>query len=405
MKHTILHYIYVMIAGMILFPATALAIRISPQQFSVRNDSLHLSLDIDLNDVHVGSLTAVSFTLVLQAAKREGVEVELPPVIITGSKRFRFERRERALASCNAAAAPYLVLIDNDKNVSKNINYRISVPYASWMQNARLLLRQEVKDCCDLQLLGVDTLEQQIALKGFPEHRPVPVPDTGSQKNRPVSTRKIIADTDSAHAVPCQAREQGSALVQASATVPVQTPAPVPAKPAPDTESLVLYFDYPIGKDDIHPDLKNNRYQIDKIDRLFAPLQRENFVSVRSIRVCGYCSPDGNYGDNERLAEARSRFFSIYLRNAYGIPRSLVQVKSVAEDWEGLTDLLMRDNPPYREAALQVIARYGVFNGREKHLMDLQGGVPYKDMLRHFFPRLRRIEVIVRYENNNKEDE
>lgn len=393
MKQTILHYIYVIFAGMILFPATALAIRISPQQFFVRNDSLHISLDMDLNDVHVGSLTAVSFSLVLQAAKREGVEVELPPVIITGSKRFRFERRERALASCNAAAIPYLVLIDNHKTVSKNIDYRISIPYASWMQKARLLLRQELKDCCDLQLLGVDTLEQQIALKGHP----VPVPDTVSQKNRPVPTRKIIADTVSASAVTRQAHKQGS--------TPVQTPAPVPAKPARDTESLVLYFDYPIGKDDIHPDLKNNRYEIDKIDRLFAPLQRENFVSVRSIRVCGYCSPDGNYGDNERLAEARSRFFSIYLRNAYGIPRSLVQVKSVAEDWEGLTDLLMRDNPPYREAALQVIARYGVFNGREKHLMDLQGGAPYKDMLRHFFPRLRRIEVIVRYENNNKEDE
>lgn len=134
----------------------------------MRNDSLHISLDMDLNDVHVGSLTAVSFTLVLQAAKREGVEVELPPVIITGSKRFRFERRERALASCNAAAIPYLVLIDNHKTVSKNIDYRISIPYASWMQKARLLLRQELKDCCDLQLLGVDTLEQQIALKGHP---------------------------------------------------------------------------------------------------------------------------------------------------------------------------------------------------------------------------------------------
>lgn len=37
--------------------------------------------------------------------------------------------------------------------------------------------------------------------------------------------------------------------------------------------------------------------------------------------------------------------------------------------------------------------------------MELQGGVPYKDMLRHFFPRLRRIEVIVRYEDDKTENE
>lgn len=135
------------------------------------------------------------------------------------------------------------------------------------------------------------------------------VPDAGLQDNRPLPVKKRIATVDSANAVPCQAQEQ--------VNVPVSIPAKPVRKPV-NTESLVLYFDYPIGKDDIHPDLKNNRYEIDKVDRLFAPLQREHFVSVRSVRICGYCSPDGNYGDNERLAEARSRFFSIYLCGVYG---------------------------------------------------------------------------------------
>lgn len=399
MKHTILYYIYVLVAGTTLFPATAEGIRISPQELSVRNDSLQIFLEMDLNDVHVNNLTSVSFTLVLQALKKEGTSVELPPVIITGSKRFRFERRERALASGEIAATPYLVLIDNHKTISKNINYRISIPYASWMQNARLLLRQEVKDCCDLQLLGVDTLVQRIALKDLP----VFTPDTVLQKNKPLTVKKT-ATTD--NSVPHIKNNEKSYVDEVPHQEREQEIVPVsPARKTRDTESLVLYFDYPIGKDDIYPDLKNNRYEIDKIDRLFAPLRREHFVSVRSIRICGYSSPDGNYGNNERLAEARSRFFSIYLRSLYGIPRGLVEVSSVAEDWEGLVDLLERDDPPYREAVLRVISRYGIFNGREKYLMELQGGYPYKDMLRNFFPRLRRIEVIVRYEDDKKESE
>lgn len=373
-----------------LLQADAEGIRIIPHSILVRNDSLHLSLEMDLNAVRVNTLTAISFTPILKGNREQ---LELAPVVITGNKRYRFERRERALTDRNTPLPiPYLILKDNRKTGSKHIQYEVSTPYVSWMRTASLLLRQEIKDCCDLQLLGVDTLVQHITLKGFPEqnpkHSPVPMPDTRTQKSRTVPrgkiTSKTIHTTDSVlhiinsdkpsiSAIPCQVREP---------------------------ESLVLYFDYPIGKDDIHPEFKNNRYEIDKIDRLFAPLRREHFVSVRSIRICGYSSPDGNYGNNEQLAEARSRFFSIYLRSVYGVPRGLVKVSSVAEDWEGLVDLLERDNPSYREAVLRLISRYGIFNGRERHLIELQGGYPYKDMLKHFFPRLRRIEVIVRYEDD-----
>ena len=72
MKHTILHYIYVLLAGTLFFPAMLQGIRISPQEISVRNDSLQLFLEMDLNDVHVNNLTSVSFTLVLQAVKKTG---------------------------------------------------------------------------------------------------------------------------------------------------------------------------------------------------------------------------------------------------------------------------------------------------------------------------------------------
>ena len=137
---------------------------------------------------------------------------------------------------------------------------------------------------------------------------------------------------------------------------------------------------------------RNRCEEIDKIDRIMVPLQDNRFTSVERIRICGYSSPDGPYGDNERLAKARSGLFAYYLRNAYGIPRNLVEVSSVAEDWEGLSDLMRQD------AVLRVIRRYGIFNGREKQLMDLEGGTPYREMMRRYFPKLRRIEVVVQYD-------
>lgn len=386
MKQVLLHIIYVYIVCLSLLPIgcmEAQGIRIVPQRLSVKNDSLHVQLQMDLNEVRAGRNRAFIFTPQLLGAQKQ--ILSLPPVIISGSIRARQDRREAALSLCKECTVPYLRIRDR-RDVSKNIAYRISLPYASWMQHAMLLLKQESRECCGNELLAVDTLQRDLGLATVPG-----IPQSPVVKTKPKPEEAVK---------PAVVKPEPVVV-----TTPKSTMASTSKVVSTTTESVVLYFDYPIGKDDIHPDLKNNRYEIDKIDRLIAPLQKNHFVSVKSIRICGYCSPDGNYGDNERLAEARSRFFSIYLRSMYGFPRGLVQVSSVAEDWEGLVDLLIRDNPPYRDAALRVISRYGIFNGREKYLMELQGGYPYKDMLRHFFPKLRRIEVIVRYEEDKTEVE
>ena len=142
---------------------------------------------------------------------------------------------------------------------------------------------------------------------------------------------------------------------------------------------------------------RNRCEEIDKIDRIMVPLQDNRFTSVERIRICGYSSPDGPYGDNERLAKARSGF-CLLPADAYGIPRNLVEVSSVAEDWEGLSDLMRQEKPSWQDAVLRVIRRYRIFNGREKQLMDLEGGTPYREMMRRYFPKLRRIEVVVQYD-------
>lgn len=386
MKQIILHYILCISGLLLLLPLDTLeaqGIRIVPQRISVKNDSLHVQLRMDLNEVRVGRSRASIFTPQLLGEGKQ--PLSLPAVVISGSIRDRQDQREAALSLCKECTVPYLRIRDS-RNVSKNITYRISIPYASWMQHAMLLLKQESRECCGNELLAVDTLQCDLGLTAVAGIPQLPVVKMKPHPEEAVKPKVVKPE-------PAAVTRPKSTMVSTSKVA------------SATTESVVLYFDYPIGKDDIHPDLKNNRYEIDKIDRLIAPLQRTHFASVKSIRICGYCSPDGNYGDNERLAEARSRFFSIYLRSMYGVPRRLVKVSSVAEDWEGLVDLLMRDNPPYRDAALRVISRYGIFNGREKYLMELQGGSPYKDMLRHFFPKLRRIEVIVRYEEDKTEVE
>ena len=282
-------------------------IRIVPQSVTVKNDSLHLWLEMDLNSVHVNSLAAVIFTPELAGKKGSSQKITLPSVVITGSKRFRFERRERALAtSAENREIPYLILLDNNRTGSKNVRYRISIPYTSWMQQASLLLRQEIKDCCDLQLLGVDTLKRNLSVSTvqLAKNNPIPALDAESHKDKPVQRDNHV---------PRQVREQISLN-----TADVNTYASMVSFLTPDpkqenkhrSKSTTLYIDYPLGKDEVYPDFKNNREEIGKIDASLLPVLAEGYSELERIEVKGYASPDGNYGDNEKLAANRSRLFA-----------------------------------------------------------------------------------------------
>ena len=52
----------------------------------------------------------------------------------------------------------------------------------------------------------------------------------------------------------------------------------------------------------------------------------------------------------------------------------------------------------HRDEVLYLIDHVGIFAGRERKLMDLDKGAPYKYMLKEFFPALRRVEITVNYD-------
>lgn len=357
----------------------------------------------------MNTYTAVTFTPVL---KNKQSTLELPAVILTGGSRHRFDRREQALQTNKSRqAVPFLTIIENRHTAgSKKVDYLVTVPYAAWMQQSSLLLRQDLKDCCDTQTLGIDTLRYRLPFASALHTETATV--TKEQNENKAITKRVLphtvrpAKTDNHATAVLPAPQHIEKIVWSNSDLDLYIP--MVSFLTPDltgsdkhhTESAILYIDYPLGKDEIYPDYKDNRKEIDKIDRILSPLSNNRFSTFERIQVRGYSSPDGPYGENERLAQARSRLFAGYIRDAYDLPRHRIEVSSVAEDWEGLKELLQQTQPPYADAVLRIIRKYGIFNGREKQLMDLQGGMPYKDMLRRFFPKLRRIEVVVEYNIN-----
>lgn len=128
------------------------------------------------------------------------------------------------------------------------------------------------------------------------------------------------------------------------------------------------------------------------------PLIKGNLASISDISICGYASPDGTYKDNEILASNRARCFREYMCATYAPEHNLYKVSSVPEDWDGLVELLKQHPMKHGDEILTLISRTGIFEGREKQLMDMYGGTVYRELLKDYFPQLRRIRVTVGYE-------
>lgn len=375
------HLRYPYLALMLLF--SALHARGQEARFiltdaEVAGDSLYLGLKLDFSSIRLNSRTCLHFTPILANAR--GGRLELPPVLLSGRRRYRFDRREWALNANGRKhrAEPYLIQLYKRHSAPRPVSYHIGVPYSVWMGAAALLLRQEVKDCCDLQLLGVDTISVRLFTGQMIGRQTAPV-------------RQYVEPLITAPSVTYSVRD-----IELYASM-LSFLEPTVEHDKKLDKKAVFYIDYPLGSDNILPDYRNNRTELQKLDSLLSPLSAGDYSSMEHIRVCGYASPDGTYIDNERLATSRAGFFASYICSTYGIPRFRLETTSVAEDWEGLSVLLQSEQPPYAATVLSIIQHAGIFNGREKQLMDLRGGEPYRDMLHRFFPRLRRLEVSVRW--------
>lgn len=165
------------------------------------------------------------------------------------------------------------------------------------------------------------------------------------------------------------------------------------------TTSLNCYFSYPQGGWQIQKGYGDNAYELEKLDKFIRSSFSDTLIYVRRVTLTGYCSIEGSYVANEKLAHERANGFRNYLNFEYNLAKRYpVEVRYIGEDWDKLRELVDASTLPEREEVLMIIDRIDIFKGREKKLMDLNGGVPYNRMLTELFPLLRRVEIVVEYD-------
>lgn len=329
------------------------SIEIVPLHVSVGNDSVTLHWKIRVDGLCVPTNYSHVLVPILSSGQHS---LSLPRVVISGRKRASYAARERELNPFQRQ--PYSVTVYRRRRPIPPIFYSVTFPYATWMKHCSLKLHQVSESALRSVLLFSENL-------------------CANFLNSPVEM------------------QQPDAPVQVAAQ---QSVPPAPADTLRSTR-LALFLAYPVGFSGINALFSDNAAELAKIDRLLLPLLNNPRLRIRRVLVTGYTSPDGGYLDNEQLAKKRAQEFVRYLRTAYSLPASAtVRTAWVAEDWEGLRHYLERSDLPLRNRALTIIDHTGIFEGRERELMLLNGGSLYRNLKQTVFPQLRRIEVVVETE-------
>lgn len=330
-------------------------------------DTLGLSYQLEVIGRLIGRGEALHVVPVYEVSDKQYF---MPEVLIQDRVRDSYYRREIELMSKEEylATRPYQVVVLDGDRTDQEVNYHSSlyIPQAS-KGEGQLKIYQILEDCCDLQELGSNVVgvsyrdEQMIA----PEE-PATIPKLY------LTPADLMFYRPKAEEVKLRA-EQMSVRVQ-----------------------------FKVARHEILPTFGNNAAELNRVREFLQPLLygKSGDIEVTEASIKGYASPEGGFDYNQKLSERRALSFKSYLQTHYGGLRGLTSFPAIGmgEDWEGLRQALSETSSvPMRDEMIAIIDHVDIFSGREKQLMDLGGGAPYRYILAYLYPPLRRMEMKVGY--------
>lgn len=168
-------------------------------------------------------------------------------------------------------------------------------------------------------------------------------------------------------------------------------------------QAITVYFAQ--GSHALSENYAGNRQTLTDLMASIRTLENSADSEVAAVVVAGFSSPEGDSRNNERLAAHRADAVKTYILQRSGVSDGQVRVHAGGADWQGLRMLVEVSDMPSRAAVLDIIDNTPVWDaarqkGRHGELMRLNGGDPYRYMLREFFPKLRNAAYIKVYYKN-----
>lgn len=145
------------------------------------------------------------------------------------------------------------------------------------------------------------------------------------------------------------------------------------------------------GSSVLSSDYQNNSKKLDLLVSVINEINRSSDSRITDILIIGYASPEGKYRLNLDFAEKRAIALRDYLVQETDMPVKSFEIINGGIDWQGLYQLVNESDMVEKEEILKIIAPsvIGEEQVRNDKLIHLRDGIPYRYMLKNFFPQLR----------------
>lgn len=170
---------------------------------------------------------------------------------------------------------------------------------------------------------------------------------------------------------------------------------------------------YKLGKSDVDTSLMDNAKALNDAVDFFSKVNNSQDVKIKEVIILSSASMEGDVISNRILLEKRNATARQVISDLYNIPDSLITCINAGVAWEELRDSVEKSDIQYKEQILYILDtqpeevwRDGTLvDSRNKHLMDLKGGRPYKEMQKIFFPFYRYSKIKVVYSGDLEKDQ
>ena len=313
----------------------------------VRNGSLvTATMDVSFSDLKVKSAGAN----VIQPMIVNGADtLRLPVVGVYGRTAwYQAERNDRMpLGGTEGSSMRY------KKNLAP-MQYMESVPYADWMNGAQLVVDQTSYGCAGCAK-NKETLDELVYLQ-----------NTGVGPAPSIFQPTLIYQAVVADSV--KNRElSGRAFV-----------------------------DFPVNLTEIYPTYRNNEVELAKIIATIDSVRNDEDITVTSISIKGFASPEGPYNNNIRLAKGRTAALKAYVQSLYKFPEGFIKTSYEPEDWDGLVEYLISHDLE-NTAGILAIINSGLAPDPKNTKIQTTYPTQYKFLLQNVYPALRHSDYTIQY--------
>ena len=157
------------------------------------------------------------------------------------------------------------------------------------------------------------------------------------------------------------------------------------------------YIDFPVDRTELHADYRRNASEIDSIVNTINLVKNDCNLSINSIDIHGFASPESPYSHNEYLARERAKTLKDYVRRIVNLDDRLFTVSHTAEDWDGLVSYIRESNLDNKDAILGIIADKSLTPDAREWKIKSSYPKDYRFMLDTWYPALRRSDYRVNY--------